>query len=242
MENNNNYNLIIDFPVNQNNHSHLNHNNENISVHTSTDTINKSPIFIMLIGSLIFLFLDIFSIYCSYDYLSIHISSYNTNNNLYSQCLKNRTFSEMFLSLIASLAAISAILLSVGFLINKDFFIEKLFESYAYYNYFIFGPFLLFTSIFGFINYKKIGYSCEEIPDNISINFTMLFCLVIILLLGSIITCGYSTIHMLEYMNDSIKFKNNSNYFLGKAFWKFALTRNRSRSRNRTYNFHERNE
>ena len=77
----------------------------------------------------------------------------------------------------------------------------------------------------------------------ISINFTMLFCLVIILLLGSVITCGYSTIHMLEYMNDSIKFKNNSNYFLGKAFWKYVTrNRNRTRSRSRINNFHERND
>ena len=237
MENNTNYNLIIDFPAHQNPHSYLNHNNNQNTDHNNSNTTNKSPIFILLIGSIIFLFLDIFSLYYSYD----NISSYNITKNLYSQCLKYKAFSEMFLSLIASLAALSAILLSVGFIINKDFFLDKLFESYAYYNYFIFGPFLLFTSIFGFINYKKIGYSCEEIPDNISINFTMLFCLVIILLLGSVITCGYSTIHMLEYMNDSIKFKNNSNYFLGKAFWKY-VTRTRSRSRSRTNNFHERND
>ena len=147
----------------------------------------------------------------------------------------------MFLSLIASLSAISAIFLSVGFIINKDFFLEKLFETYTYYNYFIFGPFLFCTGIFGFINYKKICYSCEEMPYTISINFRMLFCLIIILLIGFVVTCGYSTVHMLEYMNDSIKFINNSNYFLGKAFWKFALTRNRNRSRIRTNNFHERN-
>ena len=233
MENENNYNLMLDYPDNQNNrniHRNLNPNRE-----INYSNFNKTTIIFMLIASVIFLFLNIFSLYNSYDYLSFHLSN-ESDNIHYSECLQNQTITEMFFTSLAALAAISAIILSVGILFNSELFMEKLFESYSYYNYFIFGPFLLGTSIFGFINYNKIGYSCELVPDDSSINLSMLICLLIILIIGSGITCGYSTINMLRYMNDSIKFKNNSNYFLGKAFWKFASSR--SRSRNRRNIFH----
>ena len=228
MENDNNYNLMLDYSDNENSqniHADLNNNRE-----FNTSHLNKKTIIFMLIASLTFLFLNIFSFYNSYDYLSYHLSN-NSNNSHYSECLQNQTITEMFFMFLATLAAISAIILSVGFLYNSELFMEKLFESYSYYNYFIFGPFLLCTSIFGFINYNKIGYSCELVPDDSSINLSMLICLLIILIIGSVITCGYSTISMLHYMNDSIKFKNNSNYLLGKAFWKFASSRNRNRNR-----------
>ena len=234
MENNNNYNLILDYPPNHNSDNHLNHNNGNR--YNNNSHIKKITIYFILTASFFFLFLNFFSLYYSYNYISYNLS--NNNNDPYSICIQNQTISEMFFTFLATLASISVIILSFGFLINKDLFMEKFLESQTYYNYFIFGPFLLCTSFLGFINYNKIGYSCEKIPDNKSINLNMLFCLLIILIFGAVITCGYSTIYMFRYMTDSIKFKNNGNYFLGKAFWKFALSRNRNRRRF----FHERND
>jgi hypothetical protein len=62
----------------------------------------------------------------------------------------------------------------------------------------------------------------------------MLICLIFISTLGSIITVGFSTFNIFEYFQDSIKFTNDSDYILGKTFWKVAMPRIR--------NFHERNE
>ena len=238
MENNNNYNLILDHPPNQRiNTTSSNHNINDIDY--NNNDVNKIIIYFILTVSIFFLFLNFFSLYNSYTNISYNLSNnINNNNEFYSQCIQNQTISEMFFTFLAILASISIIILSIGFLINSEIFMEKFFKSYSYYNYFIFGPFLLCTSFLGFINYNKIGYSCEKIPDNSSINLSMLFCLVIVLVFGAVVTCGYSTIYMYEYITNSIRFKNNSNYFLGKAFWKFALSRNRIRRRL----FHERND
>lgn len=228
MENNHNYNLIIDYPPNQNIRVD-NNNNE----HTS-----KITIYFILTVSVFFLFLNVFSLYNSYIIISNNLSNNINKNEFYSECIQNQTISEMFFTVLSILASISIIFLSFGFLINNELFMEKFLKSYTYFNYFIFGPFLLCTSFLGFINYNTIGYTCVEKPDDRSINLSMLLCLIFVLIFGALITCGYSTIYMFEYMTNSIKFNNNSNYFLGKVFWKFALSRNR----NRRSIFHERND
>ena len=233
MENNQNYTLINDISSSHNNGNHLN-NIEHNDGHP-----DKLSIIFVLIASLSLFCLDIFSLINSYNYLTFYLL-YKPNNS-YNDCLENKIIAEIFFTIFATLAAISAIFLSLGFLINNEFFMGKLFGIYVYYNYFIFGPILLCTSIFGFINFKKIGYSCEEKSDEISINLSMIICLIAILTFGSVVTSGYSTVNMFEYIKDTIKFKSSCNYFLGKAFWKYALSRNRNRNSHNII-FHERNE
>ena len=156
------------------------------------------------------------------------------SDSYYNQCSESMIVSEIIFTVFATMVGLSATILSIGFLINSDYFLEKFLNCFVYFNYFIFGPFLLCTSIFGFINFNKIGYTCEYEPNNVSLNISMLICLIFITTLGSIITVGFSTFNIFEYFQDSIKFTNDSDYILGKTFWKVAMPRIR--------NFHERNE
>ena len=235
---NENNNLIND---NNNNLGNLNlnnadnnlnlNNNDNNNLNDFDDGPNKTTILFVLISALSLVLLDIVSLWSSYNDLTYYLSR---SDSYYNQCNESMIVSEIIFTVFATMVGISATILSIGFLINTDYFLDKFLNCFVYFNYFIFGPFLLCTSIFGFINFNKIGYTCEYEPKNVSLNISMLICLIFISTLGSIITVGFSTFNIFEYFQDSIKFTSDSDYILGKTFWKVAMPRIR--------NFHERNE
>lgn len=206
-------------------------NNLNNNLNEFDDDPDKTTILFVLISALSLVLLDIISLLSSYDDLTYYLSK---SDSYYNQCSESMVVSEIIFTVFATMVGISATILSIGFLINTDYFLEKFLNCFVYFNYFIFGPFLLCTSIFGFINFNKIGYTCEYDPSKVSLNISMLICLVFISTLGSIITVGFSTFNIFEYFQDSIKFTNDSDYILGKTFWKVAMPRIR--------NLHERNE
>ena len=117
------------------------------------------------------------SLLSSYDDFIYYLSK---SDSYYNQCNQSMIIAEIIFTVFATMVGISALILSIGFLINTDYFIEKFISCFVYFNYFIFGPFLLCTSIFGFINFSKIGYTCEIEPNNISLNISMLICLIFI--------------------------------------------------------------
>jgi len=237
--NDNNNNLINDNNNNLDNNNLDNNNlddinfnnNDNNNLNDFNDGPDKTTILFVLISALSLVLLDIFSLLSSYDDLTYYLSR---TDSYYKQCSESMVISEIIFTFFATMVGISATILSIGFLINTDYFLEKFLNSFVYFNYFIFGPFLLCASIYGFINFNKIGYTCEVDQRNVSLNVSMLICLIFICTLGSIITVGFSTFNIFEYFQDSIKFTSDSDYILGKTFWKVAMPRIR--------NFHERNE
>jgi membrane-associated HD superfamily phosphohydrolase len=228
---NDNNNNLGDLNLNNaDNNLNLN-NNDNNNLNDFDDGPNKTTILFVLISALSLVLLDIVSLWSSYNDLTYYLSR---SDSYYNQCNESMIVSEIIFTVFATMVGISATILSIGFLINTDYFLDKFLNCFVYFNYFIFGPFLLCTSIFGFINFNKIGYTCEYDPKNVSLNISMLICLIFISTLGSIITVGFSTFNIFEYFQDSIKFTNDSDYILGKTFWKVAMPRIR--------NLHERNE
>lgn len=231
MSNNLNYELILSHPDNDNNL----HNNNNESIENNDNQSNKITISILLIISLSLVCLDFYSLYQTFNYLNYHLKS--NNDSFYNQCIESKIILEIVFIIFATLAGISGTILSIGFLVKNELFLEKIFVSFGHFNYFIFGPFLFANSIFGLINFQKIGYSCEADPEKSNINLSILICLIIILTFGSVITAGYSTINIFEYFYNSLKCKSDANYLIGKAFWKYALSKKRNRR-----NLHERSE
>jgi hypothetical protein len=228
---NDNNNNLGDFNLNNvDNNLNLN-NNDNNNLNDFDDGPDKTTILFVLISALSLVLLDIVSLWSSYDDLTFYLSR---SDSYYNKCNESMIVSEIIFTVFATMVGVSATILSIGFLINTDYFLDKFLNCFVYFNYFIFGPFLLCTSIFGFINFNKIGYTCEYDPKNVSLNISMLICLIFISTLGSIITVGFSTFNIFEYFQDSIKFTNDSDYILGKTFWKVAMPRIR--------NLHERNE
>ena len=208
-----------------------------------------TSIFVLVI-SLVLIGMDVLSLYYSYDY--IKEASATTPDFIFEQCIKYRLVSEIFFTVFATLVGLSAALLAFLFILNLNLSASKLLHAFLYYNYFIFGPFLLGSSILGFLNFTKVGLTCEgDNPSTKTINLSMILCLIIIFLLGSVVTAAYTTLDIFTYFTDSIKFNKDGNFLIGKIFWKIAFARRREELDNLNNNgninnngdiFHERNE
>ena len=110
MDNNQNYIYVNDFPDNHNIRNHL------TNIEHNDGHPDKISVIFVLIGAISLFCLDIFSLFYSYNYLTFYL--WDKTNNFYNQCMQNQIITEIFFTIFATLAAISAILLSVGFLIN----------------------------------------------------------------------------------------------------------------------------
>ena len=194
-----------------------------------------SAVFILII-SIILIGMDILSLYYSYDYLIRASKRYPLDT--FETCIKYQSITEMFFTLFALLAAGSAALMALGITIGYDLFFEKFLLTFLNFNFYVFGLLLLASSLIGILNYNKVCYDCiRKNPNNLEFNLSTMICLILIAIIGGIITFIFSSVNSFEYVCDSIKFSRDGNYFLGKAFWKYVLSRNNDRQNN-----HERND
>ena len=188
--------------------------------------------FFVLIISLILILMDIFGLYNSYEYLLNSSKKYPFET--FDKCIKYQSLTEIYFTLFAFLAAISACLMSIGILLGYDIFFEKFLVTFLNFNYYVFGLLLLSSSLLGIINYNKICYDCIRKDPNIQeFNLSTFLCLILLSIIGGIITFVFSSINAFEYVCNCVKFSKDGNYLLGKAFWKYALGRNNE-------NLHER--
>ena len=195
-----------------------------------------SAIFILIIAVLL-IGMDCLSLYYSYDYLL------NTSKNLplltFEKCIKYQSITEMYFTMFALLAAVSAAFMALGIAINYGLFFEKFLVTFLNFNYYVFGLLLLGASLVGLINYNKVCYDCiRKNPNRLEFNLSTMVCLILIAVIGGIITFVFSSMNSFEYVCDSIKFSKDGNYLLGKIFWKYVLSRNNEQRQNN----HERNE
>ena len=220
-------------------------NNQDLAQLNNQDFINDdnpnsgerlSAIFILII-SLILIGMDFLSLYYSYQY--IITSSKRYSFLVFERCIKYQSITEMYFTLFALLAAVSAALMALGITIGYDLFFEKFLVTFINFNYYVFGLFLLASSIVGLLNFNKVCYDCiGKNPNTHEFSLSTLICLIFIAIIGGIITFIFSWLNSFEYVCDSIKFSKDGNYFLGKVFWKYVLSRNNERQNNN----HERNE
>ena len=220
-------------------------NNQDLAQLNNQDFINDdnpncgerlSAIFILII-SLILIGMDFLSLYYSYQY--IITSSKRYSFLVFERCIKYQSIMEIFFTLFALLAAVSAALMALGITIGYDLFFEKFLVTFINFNYYVFGLLLLASSIVGLLNFNKVCYDCiGKNPNTHEFSLSTLICLIFIAIIGGIITFIFSSLNSFEYVCDSIKFSKDGNYFLGKVFWKYVLSRNNERQNNN----HERNE
>ena len=132
----------------------------------------------------------------------------------------------MFFTAFAAFAGIRACIMSFFMLFNYLFFINKLIETFMFYNFYAFGPILLGLSTFGFIYFDKVCNICDN--DDYTkqyINFVTVLCLVITFLVSLLITVWYSAVGAFDLFNNSIRFTSDGNYIIGKLFWKIVFNR-----------------
>ena len=196
-----------------------------------------SAIFILII-SLVLIGMDFLSLYYSYQYILSSSKRYSLL--VFEKCIKYQTITEMYFTLFALLAAVSAALMALGISIGYDLFFEKFLVTFINFNYYVFGLLLLASSIVGLINYNKVCYDCiGKNPNTHEFNLSTMICLILIAIIGGIITFIFSSISSFEYVCDCIKFSKDGNYILGKALWGYVFSRNNERQNN---NNHERND
>ena len=196
----------------------------------------KSSAVFVLIIAITLLVLDYFSLYYSYDYLLYASRKYPFET--FDRCIKYQSLTEIFFTLFAFMAAISAGLMALGILMGYDLFFEKFLLTFLNFNYYIFGLLLLCTSLIGVFYYNKVCYDCvRNNPKHLEFNLSTMICLILIAIVGGVITFVFSSLNAFEYVCNCVRFSKDGNYILGKAFWKYVLTRN-----NGNQNLHERNE
>lgn len=198
------------------------------------DFPSKLSILFVLLVCLSFVSIDFMSLYYTYDHI---LESSNALPALvFDKCIKYNEATEIFFTIFALLVGLSGVFLSLGFFFY-EIFSEKLLNAYLYFNYYVFGPLLLGGSVLGFLNFKKVCYMCEgDDPTNMTLNVSMIISLLFLSVLGAIVTLGFSAGDMLEYFSESIKFSGDGNCFVGKIFWKLAMTRNRVQHNTRERN------
>jgi len=200
-----------------------NNNNNNNNNQIEEDS-GRTALKIIFILAFFLSSIDLMEIY--YSYLSLSEYSNTLLPEVFDNCVKYHIISQIFYTLFAALAGISACLMSIGLLINYQIFALKLLDSFLYYNFYCFGPLLLGSSILAFIYFPNIIYTCDT--DDYTkqyLNISTVISVFIGFLISLLITFGYTGINSFEYFNNSIRFNNEGNYFLGKLFWKYVFNR-----------------
>jgi hypothetical protein len=142
---------------------------------------------IVFILSLLLVTMDIFELY--FAYLHLRKQAFNVDLETFENCIKYHVISQMFFTMFATFAGISACIMSLGLLINYEFFAVKVSDSFLNFNYLTFGPYLFACSLLGFYYFNDVSFNCD--PKDVSkkyLNFSTLIALIVCFLLSFIIT------------------------------------------------------
>lgn len=128
--------------------------------HSSTNTL---AIKFLCFVSFLFVFLNIFEIEKIYLTWVNSIAIYRDHNIAFlDRCVKYPLLSKTFFSLFSLFFSLSAAIFTLIVSINIQFFLEKCLLTYIYYNFYLFGPYLLFASLFALMNFDKVFHNCKS--------------------------------------------------------------------------------
>lgn len=179
---------------------------------------------IVFILSLILVSMDVMEIYFAYSQL-IETST-TIDAIVFESCVKYHILSQMFFTAFATFAGISACIMSIGLVINFEFFAVKVMDTFLHFNYLIFGPYLFGSCLLGYYNFSKIAFNCDSKNINKTyLNFSTVLALFICILFSFIVTLGYSIFWSLRKFMYSIRFRPEGNYVLGRIFWRYVFNR-----------------
>ncbi len=181
---------------------------------------------IIMFLSLILVGMDLLEVY--FSYVSLKTFSIEFNDIIFEECIKYHLFTQMVFTIFATMAGLSAFIMSAGILINENFFGFTALETFLNLNFTIFGPYLFIMSIFGFTYYDKILYNCSKEDFSIKhLNFSTLLAVIICFFISFFITFVYSFFEGYHIMVGSIRLNRHGYRFIGKLFWKYVFYRRR---------------
>ena len=174
--------------------------------------------------SLLLVVMDSFEIVYSLKHLMKNANTLSPE--FFNSCIKYHVLSQIFFTMFATLAGVSACLMSSALLINYEFFSYKGIETYLYWNYMIFGPYLLGSCVLSGFYLDKIIFNCDSNNFNHRyLNFSTIMALLICFILSSIITFGFTSMNTVNLLMESLNFRPTGNKYLGKLFWEYVIHR-----------------
>ena len=179
---------------------------------------------IVLVLSVLLVGMDCLEIYFSFDNLIEAANKFDPF--IFENCIKYHILSQIVFTVFATFAGISAFFMSMGLLVNYEFFSNKLLETFLFWNYIIFGPYLLAACILGYVNFSLIAFNCDRTDISQKyINFSTLMALIICFLLSIIITIMFAFLTGARVMILSITFQEGGWHCLGRRFWNYVFNR-----------------
>ena len=205
------------------NDDHIYYNEANNNSYCGNSFLGTS-LFLILITY--FLYSEIYSLYYFIIYFQNKINT--TSDSVFERCIKYPSLNEIYKSILFLLIIIDLFLFMCIFEINNEELVSKIFYAFIHFNYYLFGPVLTGFSTLGLIFYDKICFYClNDDPSIRNFDFSIFLVFLLSLFLGINILLGYNGLDTFNFLIESLGFKEGSNYFLGKLFWKTAQWRRR---------------
>ena len=219
--NDNNNNNENEFIIN-NNEANLNNYAYFYQPQNDNNAITSCRRISFLITLIIILFYFEFSnLYYSIKNLFYDIKT--IPDDVIDKCIKYPDLTQIYCSIFFIFLILDILLFFIILQIQDEELASKIFLSYGHLNFYLFGPLATGFSLLGLIFYDKVCYICEN--DNPIYRYfdysTFLLCL-IWLFIGINVLLGYNSMQTYKFFQESITFKEDGSYFLGKLFWKVA--------------------
>ena len=193
-----------------------NHNNNRINNYNNYIII---IIIICLIG------LSITSIIMMRNNINLIVKEYS---QMEINSFKRKSFYKRFFELYADfncLICFLNIIILIVYNTNLNYIINpfnKIKQTFIYFNYLFFGPFLFGVVILGMNYGNEITFIYDEKKKvNISLDYINIMIIFIYIFVSFTIGIIGPLYYTFTYFSDSIKFKRYGNYLLGKIFWYF---------------------
>lgn len=174
--------------------------------------------------SLLLVSMDTFEVIYSYNHLNQNGKS--LDRNFFEDCIKYHVIGQIFFTLFATFAGMSACFMSAGLLINYEFFATKALDTFLYWNYLIFGPYLLSSCVLAYFYLNEVIYNCD--PKDVTrkyLNFSTLMALIICFVISTLITFTYSFLNTIQHLISSVRFNSEGNRVIGRLFWDYVIHR-----------------
>ena len=213
MEGANNLNQLLlgnnaDVIQNLNDHEENNHN--------CNSFLYQSTFFIIFVY---FLYIQIDSLYNSINYFTNEINT--TPDIIFEKCKKYPSLKDIYFS-IFTILFVTFVLISVLIInIQNNEIVERLSSILLSFFLYLLGPLSTGLGILGLLYFNKICFICSDNdPTNMRFDYTTFLYLLTLIFIGLLFLYGSCGLKSNYLLMDSIRFKEEGNYFLGKLFWK----------------------
>jgi hypothetical protein len=194
-------------------------NNEENNQFNDETNHNISLYFLFIISSIL-VFVDSIDMYHVIKNWEVASNNVLTAPPVIESCIKWELYSKTTFSLLSLFGAFSALFLSTFLIIDTNYFAEKLLNTYLYFNYIMFGPYMLGICILGFFNWSKVVYQCDkQNMNNKILSLTNMVTLISCFMMSLFITALMAILKTVNlYINSTLR-RPEGNVIIRKLFW-----------------------